>query len=286
MSLYHLASKARDKGVVIHSTYLSICTGAGGLDLGVIAATGGQAVPVCYVENEITAASILVARMEEGALPGAPIWSDIKSFNWQQLEGKVDGIIGGHPCQPFSSVGTRHGTNDTRHLWPFIYEGIKTIKPRWLFFENVPNHLSIGFYSVAEDLRSLGYIVKATLVTAEEVGAPHKRERLFFMGHPTGAGLQRLNNERKPDTQGWQAKNGQNSQPGSPPSTFAPRPNDPVWAEIPDRLHPSRLKSDIRRMGNGMADGMDLPYKERIRIVGNGVVPQQAAHAWKILTKD
>ena len=268
----------------IHTSYISICTGAGGLDLGVISATGGHAVPVCYVENEITAAAILAARMEEGNLPFAPIWSNVKSFNWEQLAGQVDGIIGGYPCQPFSSAGTRHGTKDPRHLWPYIYEGIKTIKPEWVFFENVPNHLSIGFNSVAQDLRNLGYIVKASLVTAKEVGAPHKRERLFFMGHTTSTRLQRLNNQQKSDTQGWKATDGQDSKPGSAPSTFAPRPDDPEWANIPERLHPARLKPDIRGMGNGMASGMDLPYKERIRIVGNGVVPQQAEKAWKILT--
>ena len=86
-----------------------------------------------------------------------------------------------HNCQPFSVVGKRKGADDPRHLWPHIVRIIGEVQPSVCFFENVGNHLRMGFEQVHDDLRSLGYRVAAGLFTAEEVGAPHKRERLFIL---------------------------------------------------------------------------------------------------------
>lgn len=159
---------------------LSLCTGYGGLELGLQIA-GLDLQPLVYVEREVYAAANLVERMEEQDIPSAPIWDCVDTFDATPLHGVVDGIVGGYPCQPFSIAGRRRGEKDHRHLWPHFARIIRECEPRWCFFENVPNHLNLGFDVVARELQEMGYRIAATLVTAEEVGASHKRERLFIL---------------------------------------------------------------------------------------------------------
>ena len=161
---------------------LSLCSGIGGLDIGFDIGTFGRSRTVCFVEREAFAAAILAQRMAEKTLDDAPIWSDLHTFNGRKWRGVVDCIIGGYPCQPFSHAGKRHGANDERHLWPSIVRIIEDVQPTIVFFENVSGHLTLGFDTVCNDLERLGFNVAAGLFTAEEVGAPHRRERLFILG--------------------------------------------------------------------------------------------------------
>jgi len=159
---------------------LSLCTGGGGLDRGVERAIG-RLRTIAYVEIEAFIIENLLAGMEAGLLDSAPIWANLTTFPWEHFRGKVDLIMGGYPCQPFSTAGKRQGANDPRHLWPFIETGIDTIRPAVCFFENVAGHLTLGFEQVAASLQRMGYRVEAGLYTAAEVGAPHKRARLFIL---------------------------------------------------------------------------------------------------------
>ena len=161
---------------------LSICSGVGGIELGFKLAEPSSRT-VCYVEIEAFACEILARRMEEKRLDAAPVWTNLKTFDGKPWRGKVDCITGGYPCQPFSVAGKKLGTNDPRHLWPDIKRLITEIEPPICFFENVSNHLRVGFEEVANDLRQLGYKIKTGLFAAEEVGAPHKRERLFILAY-------------------------------------------------------------------------------------------------------
>ncbi len=164
---------------------LSLCAGAGGLDLGLHIALPDYRT-VCYVERESFAASTLVGRMENEALDRAPVWDDVKTFRGKAWRGVVDIVHGGYPCQPFSIAGRQLGDKDPRHLWPDIARIVSEIKPPLCFFENVGGHLRLGFEQVHDDLRRMGYRVKAGLFTAEEVGTPHKRERLFILAYSEG----------------------------------------------------------------------------------------------------
>lgn len=163
-------------------TILSLCAGVGGLDLGLRVAQP-NARTVCFVEIEAYAAAILATRMEQNALDQAPIWTDLRTFDGKPWCGLVDCITAGYPCQPFSVAGKQLGDKDPRHLWPDVFRVVQEIDPPLCFFENVPGHLRLGFQQVHDDLRSLGYRVKAGLFTAEEVGASHKRERLFILAY-------------------------------------------------------------------------------------------------------
>jgi DNA (cytosine-5)-methyltransferase 1 len=166
---------------------LSLCAGAGGLDLGLHIAVPGYRT-VGYVEREAYAAATLVARMENAALDSAPVWDDVATFDGRPWRGLVDIIHGGYPCQPFSIAGRKLGDKDPRHLWPHIARIVREVEPAVCFFENVGGHLRLGFEQVHDDLRSMGYRVKAGLFTAEEIGAPHKRERLFILAYRDGDG--------------------------------------------------------------------------------------------------
>lgn len=134
-----------------------------------------------HVEIEAFVVENLVRQMEQGVLAPAPVWSNLKTFPSQQFHGKIHGITGGYPCQPFSVAGNRKGTEDPRHLWPYIKTMVGAIRPVWCFFENVPGHLTLGYREVRSDLERLGYKVEEGIFSAEEVGAPHQRKRLFIL---------------------------------------------------------------------------------------------------------
>lgn len=159
---------------------ISLCTGIGGLERG-IKRTGWPIRTVCYVEIEAFICANLVAGMEAGLLDEAPIWTNLKTFDGKPFRNKIHGIIGGYPCQPFSNAGLRKGLDDPRHLYPFISGIIEATRPIFCFFENVEGHLAMGYDTVYKDLRRMGYKVEAGIYSAEEVGAPHQRNRLFIL---------------------------------------------------------------------------------------------------------
>ena len=163
-------------------TVLSLCSGYGGLDLGLSAAIQ-RPMRVVAVEIEAYALANLVEKAEQGKMAIEALWPDCKNFPAKEFSGCFDIITAGYPCQPFSVAGKRKGKADPRHLWPFIRDIVREIRPFQCFFENVAGHLSIGFDSVVRDLDDLGYRVEAGLFTASEVGAPHRRERLFILAN-------------------------------------------------------------------------------------------------------
>lgn len=163
--------------------HISLCTGAGGIDLGLKLLFGERIRTVAYCERESHAAATLVARMEEAALDRAPIWDDVRTFNCRPYRGRVHLLTAGYPCQPFSHAGKRAGGTDPRHLWPHVRRIIVQLRPVLVLLENVSGHLSLGFDTVRAELQKLGYRVKADLFTAEEIGFTHKRERLFALAY-------------------------------------------------------------------------------------------------------
>lgn len=163
---------------------LSLCTGYGGLDLAVEALTGG--VVVAYAEVDRHAAKIAKTHY-----PRAKNHGDIKTIQWGVFGDRIDIITAGYPCQPFSMAGKRKGKDDERHLWPAVAEAIREVRPRVAYLENVRGHLTKGFDEVLGTLADLRYDAKWTCVRASDVGAPHRRERVFIVAtdthrHPAG----------------------------------------------------------------------------------------------------
>jgi DNA (cytosine-5)-methyltransferase 1 len=161
-------------------TVISFCSGYGGIERGLDLA-GVEHRVIAYVEIEAFAIANLVNKMEDGIIPPAPIYTDIKTFPAHLFRGKVSILTGGYPCQPFSAAGKRLGEDDPRHLWPHIRKHIEAIRPARCFFENVEGHISLGLSSVISDLEEDGYRSAWGIFSAREVGAPHQRKRVYIM---------------------------------------------------------------------------------------------------------
>lgn len=272
---------------------LSLFSGIAGLDLGIRLAVPA-ARTVCYVEREAYAAAVLVARMQDGSLDQAPVWSDVCTFDGRPWRGKVDCVAGGFPCQDISNAGKRRGISGERSgLWSEYLRIVREVCPRWVFIENVSALRTRGLDVVLEGLASLGFDAEWGCFTAAEAGAPHRRQRLFLLAHShshrreseRGGGL--LDGERatlRHDANGrrgadvadskrlllWEQSRG-NSGEGGTDTAFPPGPCDD-W-ETWDGPPPC-----VRRGADGLGARLD-----RLRALGNGVVPQQAARAFREL---
>lgn len=119
--------------------------------------------------------------------PNAVQYDDIKSTDFTVWRGRVDVLTGGFPCQPFSTAGKRKGTEDDRYLWPEMLRAIREIRPRWVVGENVLGIVNwnrgMVFEQVHVDLETEGYEVQAFVLPACSVGAPHRRDRTWFVAH-------------------------------------------------------------------------------------------------------
>ena len=259
--------------------YISIASGIGGLDLGVELGSNGNAIPVCYVEIEATAAAVLAARMGEGALPEAPIWDDLHTFDSAAWRGLVDGIVGGYPCQPFSVAGRKRGFEDPKNLWPRIEQLISEVRPSWCFFENVEGHIRLGYFdSVKPGLESLGYRVEEQICAASNIGATHQRKRIFILAVADPSSRRRSQDSLY--TGGITFRSEGQAFPPPPDATEE-------WRDIIKRrpdLAPA-IEPKVRGVVNGPARGLGFTIADQLRLLGNGVVPQQAALAWRILWK-
>lgn len=181
----------------------SLFSGAGGLDLAVEHVTGGRTVWHCEADPD--ASKVLAAHW-----PDVPNLGDITAVDWLAVE-PVDVLCGGFPCQDVSAAGRRAGiASGTRSgLWLEYAEAINQLRPQLVVIENVRGLLSgyahramepgpddLGDRSsrpllraagaVLGDLADLGYDARWTTVAASEVGAPHRRERVFIVAYPAG----------------------------------------------------------------------------------------------------
>ena len=186
---YSLIGEGGNVDISTKINILSLCSGVGGLELGLKLAMPNSRV-VAYCEREAYAAAILRKRMEETFLDEAPIWDDVRTFDGKPWRGKVDLITAGFPCQPASTAGKRKGTDDERWIWPDIKRVIREVKPGWVFLENVPGLLSVNsgraFAEILWDLAQAGFDVRWMCLSAADVGANHKRERVWILAHANG----------------------------------------------------------------------------------------------------
>lgn len=124
--------------------------------------------------------------------PQATSYEDITTTDFSIHRGTIDILTGGFPCQPYSSAGKRLGSADSRHLWPEMLRAIREISPRWVVAENVRGltnwNAGLVFNEVQADLEAEGYEVLPFLLPACGVGAPHRRDRIWFIAHRTDAG--------------------------------------------------------------------------------------------------
>lgn len=237
-----------------------------------------------------------------------PNLGDLKLIDWHSVE-PIDILTAGYPCQPFSLAGQRKGAHDERHLWPEIKKIIGILRPKLVVLENVRGHLSLGFAEVIGNLTEIGYDAKWRLVRASDVGAPHRRERLFIIAHPnsqTRQQSQRTNStvygssEKEFNWANWDEHgdcftiignthpkqlpaNGQTQRLGRRYKT----PSELQLFDTPDPLVGNKLNPIFVEYMMGLPEGwitdLDLSNAQKFKLLGNGVVPQQAELALKEL---
>lgn len=171
-------------------THLSLFSGIGGLDLAAEMA-GFKTVGQVEIDDYCN-------RVLEYHWPDVPRWRDVRDVTAESFErrtgikpGALAVLSGGFPCQPFSTAGKRRGESDNRYLWPEMLRVICEIRPRWIVAENVRGILSIDtgrtFGRILTDLAQNGYRAGWLCYGAGDVGAPHKRERVFIVAHSASA---------------------------------------------------------------------------------------------------
>ncbi|WP_433458376.1 DNA cytosine methyltransferase [Micromonospora sp. CA-248212] len=156
----------------------SLCTGYGGLDMAVELVLGGQL--TWYAETDRHAASVCAHHW-----PGIPNLGDIRTVDWTRVK-PVDVLTAGFPCQDISNAGRRAGiTGEHSSLWRFVADAVRVLRPPVVFVENVAALLQRGFDVVEADLAAIGYDTSWLCLRASDIGAAHRRDRLFLLATPT-----------------------------------------------------------------------------------------------------
>lgn len=271
-------------------THLSLFSGIGGLDLAAEWA-GFTTVGQCEFADYPT-------KILEKHWPDVPRWRDIRTLTKEAFYERtgmrtVDIISGGFPCQPFSVAGKQKGKEDDRYLWPEMLRVIRELRPRCIVGENVPGIIRIAAGRVVKDMERAGYHVCVFNFEAAAVGAWHRRSRVFFVGtrdmaDTDGERLQRRKQPGTPDA----AKNA-----GEQPSCVSAGECGEI---VCDAVRVRRGRDIGRAESHVLANGRcwaaepcmgrvahGIPNRvDRVRCLGNAVVPQQAYPIFKALMEE
>lgn len=260
---------------VLHMNFGSLFSGIGGLDLGL-----ERAGMTCLWQSEINP---YASRVLKKHWPATPNLGDINDIDWRTVP-TVDLVCGGYPCQPFSYAGSRNGTHDPRHLWPRFADCIRILRPRFALLENVTGHLSLGFGDVQADLAALGYNTEWDCIPAAAVGAPHLRDRIFVIA-TRNDGMD-THSDSEPNvtinaaTQPWPSPMAHTDRKRFTQRQSAGITNQPILCDRSTN-ESGRIWEPQPNVGR-VADG--IPHRmDRLRGLGNAVVPQVAQHIGNII---
>lgn len=231
--------------------HLSLFSGIGGLDL---AAEWAGFRTVAFVERDKYCQRVLAKHW-----PEVPIFGDVCTFDASGYGPTV--ISGGFPCQPFSVAGKRLGEDDHRALWPEYLRIIKECRPAWVVGENVAGIIDMALDNVLADLEGVGYSARAFDIPACAVGADHQRRRIFIVANNGGVGRARS---------GQQQVHRVTALPGGKDGRGAQ--DIKTRSDIPS--------PHLCRASDGVPRRVD-----RLRALGNAVVPQQAYPIFKAIAE-
>ncbi len=249
------------------STHLSLFSGIGGLDLAAEWA-GFETVGQC--EWADYPFKVLCKHW-----PDVPKWRDIRTLTKESFYERtglqtVDVISGGFPCQPFSVAGKRRGTEDDRYLWPEMCRVIAELRPTWVVGENVAGIFNMALDTVLSDLEAQGYTARTFIIPACGIGAPHRRYRAAIVAYcevsgKRGLSIQQGQSQQENIDAVWSGETMANAD-GSGCGRQQRRQN----AQQPADGNWWAAEPGVGRVANGIPNRMD-----RIRCLGNAVVPQQ-----------
>jgi DNA (cytosine-5)-methyltransferase 1 len=266
---------------------LALFAGAGG---GIL---GGKLLgwrTVCAVEWEAYPASVLCARQNDGLLPPFPIWDDVQTFDGKPWRGIVDVVSGGFPCQDISVAGSGDGLDgESSGMWREMARIIGEVRPRYAFVENSPMLVTRGLERVLADLTAMGYDSRWGVVSASDIGANHRRQRMWIVAHSRyGSRRDKRIAQRGEIPQGeWSANTNQVGRPGEQPTFVADTsiqryksPQKQICTGRDGFKHKDwwSVEPNVGRVADGVAARVD-----RLKAIGNGQVPLCAATAWRIL---
>ena len=276
---------------------LALFAGAGG---GIL---GGHLLgwrTVCAVEWEPYAACVLAARQNDGILPPFPIWDDVQTFDGRPWAGIVDVVSGGFPCQDISAAGKGAGIDGEQSgMWSHMARVVGEVRPRYVFVENSPMLTSRGLHRVLGDLAEMGFNSKWGVVSAEDVGANHRRDRIWIVAKYTSPpppptiladanSTYEQRNECPERTQSEHADVNSASELADSTNQRDVRGIGSLGSVKQD--HHARgssangrgkwwdVEPDVGRVAHGVAARVD-----RLKAIGNGQVPLVAATAWRLL---
>lgn len=226
---------------------------------------------------------------------GVPIYSDIKDFHYEQEKekiGPIDIVTGGFPCQPFSTAGNRKGTNDDRYLWPEMLRVIREAKPTWVVGENVAGLLTMDsgtvFEEICTSLEDEGYTVESFVLPAISVGAPHRRDRVWILGKNTKRdGCQ--HNGHKERSKVWQKRDAgtRNGIRFYSKQASGNAEREGLQRQKRNREHQQwqqhwyAVAARLCRMDDGIPSWVDRHRTNRLKALGNSIVPQVAYEIFK-----
>ena len=291
----------------------SFCSGYGGLDLAAHELFGAST--LWWSEIEPAAQKVMSARF-----PTATAVGDLTTINPHDLE-PVDIITAGFPCQPFSQAGLRKGNQDERAIFQWIADAVGILRPRYVLMENVQGLLTKGGLDILGALAAIRYDCRWATVRASDTGAPHKRARWFAIAEPTdadrsggeawgdtGQDSQRLRQEpvghstSPPDSDDAGRSEQRRTCPmeaeQSPPQLHSStnwgewEPAIRRWetirqVEAPPPVIDGKLNQWFVEWMMGLPTGWVCDVIEHrtpaLKMLGNGVCPQQAALAYRLL---
>ncbi|MCI6780497.1 MAG: DNA (cytosine-5-)-methyltransferase [Dialister sp.] len=243
-------------------THLSLFSGIGGLDLAAEWA-GFTTVGQCEFADYPT-------KVLEKHWPDVPRWRDIRtltkeSFYERTGQRTVDVISGGFPCQPFSVAGKQKGKDDDRYLWPEMLRVIRELRPRCVVGENVSGLIRIALAEILSELQIIGYEARGYSSAARDVGGLHKGERIFIVAAANDRSAAVRGNAQLPT-------NGSPERCGDHHGRGTEKPD--LWK-----------RWEVEPRPYGVAHG--IPHRvDRLKCLGNAVVPQQAYPIFKALAEE
>lgn len=273
--------------------HLSLCSGIGGLDLAAEWA-GFETVAQCEIDEY---ASKVLAKN----FPGVVNLHDIRTVTARRLaeygirQEEITVISAGFPCQPYSLAGKGRGDRDERDLWGEVARVVGEVRPKWFVGENTPGLFARSnqryFRRVLNDLATLGYSVGWGIWGACDVGAPHKRERIFLVAHSNSVGrkTEPFFNQSAFRKLGKAWGGDESCRAGciSGDISDADRKGElQQEREQPQSRRRScdggwwKAEPDVGRMADGVSHRVD-----RLRCLGNAVVPYQAYPIFKAIAE-
>lgn len=258
-------------------THFSPCSGIGGLDLAAEWA-GFRTIGQCEIDE-------YASKVLEKNFKGVHNFGDIRTITAESVgrygikAGEITVISAGIPCQPYSLAGKGLGDLDERDLEQEYMRVVGELKPRWAVIENTPGLFSRKnqryFHRILDDFSALGYSVAWGMWGAVDVGAPHKRERVFIIAHSDSERRDCLCKDFKERRSGMYLQATSSEEPWEKVRTY--EEIDGVFGILGDTPEPYMR---FARDDNGISTGMD-----RLRGIGNAVVPYQAYPIFEMIAK-